>query len=184
MSLPTTRTASGSEAPAGLVNGETLRVVAATLRLPQQAGELLVRHGLPAAPQPGEWYPVAKWLQVLADIEAHYGRPTLYAAGLQVVEHSVWPEGLITLEQALASLNTSLRANIQGDDIGSYRCETIGPRALRVECITPAPADYEYGLITGLARRLKPTGAVRVRVQLVEEPAPATPGRKCFLVSW
>lgn len=114
---------------AGTVNGESIRSVLVAFQSLPLIQALLVAHGLPADPQPGQWYPVSAWLAVLAEVEARFGAPTVYAAGLQVVQQSVWPADLSTLPEALAALEAAHRLNVRGRHTGHYRLEALGPRA-------------------------------------------------------
>ncbi|AYA37843.1 hypothetical protein D3Y59_12790 [Hymenobacter oligotrophus] len=166
------------------VNGATLSVVLKAFRIPQQAQNLLKKHGLPANPDANAWYSLRAWLNVLADLGKEYGSSTQYAAGLHIVEQCIWPAGLRTLPQAIESMNTALRCNIQGGNIGYYRSHPIGPNEIQVECFTPAPPDYESGIIMGLARKFKPAGALRVQVTPEKLPANSSAGLKRFRVSW
>lgn len=170
--------------PNATINGESIRSVLAAFQLPQLGRELLERHGLPAAPLAGHWYPMQAWLDVLTELEERYGSQTVYQAGLQVVDNSVWPPDLTDLRTALDALHTAYTANVHGQNIGYYRVEAAGPQQLRVLCFTPNPPDFECGIITGLARRFKPADTVRLRVDK-EETAPDAPVHlKQFRVSW
>ena len=157
--------------PPATINGESLQSLVAVFALPAQAHAVLVRHGLPTAPQAGHWYPLRAWLDVLAEVAERFGDQTLYAAGLQLAACSVWPPDLRTLPQALRALTAACRLNIRGADTGEYRVEALGPTEMQVLCATPAPREFEHGLLTGLARKFKPPGAVRVRVT-AEPPVP------------
>ncbi|WP_139921528.1 hypothetical protein [Hymenobacter sp. DG01] len=170
--------------PAAEINGTSLRVALAAFQIEQQARSILVRHGLPEEPQAGSWYPLQAWLDVLADMEARFGAQTVYAAGLQVIRHSLWPAHLQTLPQALGSLQQAHQSNVRGKEIGYYRAEEQGPQAMRVECFTPVPLNFDHGIITGVARKFRPAGSLRV--QVVPEPPQATApaGLKRFSVSW
>jgi hypothetical protein len=170
--------------PAATINGESIGSVLAAFQMPQQARELLERHGLPAAPVAGNWYPMQRWLDVLAELEERFGSQSVYQAGLQVIDNSVWPTSLKDLSAALNALQTAYSANVHGHDMGYYRAEAVDACQIRVQCLTPNPSDFECGIITGLARRFKPPGAVRIRVEK-QEPAPgASPHLKQFLVRW
>lgn len=170
--------------PTAEINGTSLRVALAAFQMTQQARNMLSRHGLPEEPEASRWYPLQAWLDVLADIEAHFGAQTVYAAGLQVIKYSVWPAHLQTLPQALRSLQQVHQSNVRGKEIGYYRAEEQGAQAMRVECFTPVPLNFDHGIITGVARKFRPAGSLRV--QVVAEPPQATDpaGLKRFSVSW
>ncbi|UYZ58226.1 hypothetical protein [Hymenobacter latericus] len=166
------------------VNGATLGVVLKAFRIPQQAQNLLKKHGLPANPDRNAWYSLQAWLDLLGDLGEEYGSTTQYAAGLEVVEQCVWPAGLGSLPQAIEALDAALRCNIQGGNIGYYRSTVAGRHEIIVECFTPAPPDYECGIIMGLARKFKPATAIRVFVTR-EQPRQSDPeALKRFKVSW
>jgi hypothetical protein len=166
------------------INGDTIQAVIAALHVPEQAQQLLVKHGLPAAPQRGSWYPAASWYALLTELEQAYGGQTLYATGLQVIHTSQWPPNLHTMHEALHALDQAYRANMRGADIGYYRVEGIGPREIRVVCWTPNPMEFDCGIVTGLVRKFKPMGALRVRVDTKELPATVSAPMKHFRVSW
>lgn len=166
------------------INGESIGAVLAAFQIPQQARNLLVRHGLPAEPVAGQWYSMQAWLDVLAEVEQRYGSQTVYHAGLQVVDNSIWPSNLRDLRTALEALNAAYHTNVRGKNIGYYRVEAVGPRALQVSCLTPNPADFDRGIVTGLARRFKPADAVRLRVEKHETNPKDPADLKQFLVTW
>lgn len=170
--------------PAAEIIGASLRVTLAAFQLPQKAQELLVLHGLPADPEPDQWYPVGAWLRVLRDMEQHYGPQTVYAAGLQVVQLSRWPTNFLTLREVLRSLDQAHRVNVRGKNVGYYRVEELGPRELRIECLTPVPTEFDRGIITGVTRKFRPDGAVRVQVLLEPFWTEGPPELKRFHVRW
>ena len=166
------------------INGNTLRALIASFHLPHLAREMLVRYGLPADPEPGHWYPLQAWLDVLSELELFYGEHTVYPVGLQIISTSVWPTHIATLEQALRALDESCRLNVQGKTIGYYRVEGEYPRQMVVECLTPTPVSFECGIITGLAREFKPADSLRVQVRQQNIPLDASPLLKRFVVKW
>ena len=170
--------------PEAEINGETIRVMLAAFQLPRHGENIMRKHGLPAEPELGNWYPMQAWLNVLNELEAAYGEQTVYAAGLQIVHHSLWPPTIHTLTEALQTLEAVRQANMRGRAIGYYAVEAQGPRAVRVVCSNPSPASFDHGLLTGLARKFKPAEAVRVRVLKEETPAGFPATLKWFHVSW
>ncbi|WP_070742380.1 hypothetical protein [Hymenobacter coccineus] len=166
------------------VNGATIQLVLAACLVPHIGTQLLTKHGLPAQPQAEEWYPLQAWLDVLADLEQRTWEDTIYAAGLRAIDLCVWPPNLHTLSDALAALEQACRANIRGQNIGYYQVDELGPHEARVRCLTPTPAEFERGILTGLARRYQPARGLRVRVE--PEPTPPNAPRllKWFRVSW
>ncbi len=170
--------------PAATVNGDTLRALLATFHIPQLAREMLEKYGLPANPQPGHWYSLQAWLDVLSELELFYGDRTVYAVGLQVATSSLWPAHITTLEQALHALDETCRLNIKGTTIGYYRIESQQPRKIWVHCLTPTPVDFERGIITGLARKFKPLDSLRVEITRENMPLDAPHLLKRFQVKW
>ncbi|SHI33470.1 hypothetical protein SAMN02745146_0566 [Hymenobacter daecheongensis DSM 21074] len=170
--------------PAAEVNGRNIQIVLDALPVPQQATALLRKHGLPTQPEPDSWYSWQAWLDVLAELEEIHGAPTLYAAGLQCITHSLWPPNLHTMHEALLALDWAYHANVRGQELGYYRVEGRGLREVRVVCLTPNPVEFDRGIITGLVRKFKPMGAGHVRVEAEPTPAGSPPGLKWFAVSW
>ena len=166
------------------INGETIGAMLAAFHIPQHGGNLLQKHGLPAQPQAGVWYPMQAWLNVLGELEAEYGEETVYAAGFQIGQYSQWPPTVQTLAAALQALEAVRQANMRGRHIGYYRVEEPSPRGVRVVCSNPSPAAFDHGLLTSLARKFKPAGAIRVRVTREESPEGSPDTLKWFRVSW
>lgn len=170
--------------PVATINGNTLRALLATFHIPHLAREMLEKYGLPADPQLGHWYPLQGWLDVLSELELFYGERTVYAVGLQVAKSSVWPAHITTLEQALQSLSEACHLNVKGTTIGYYRTESVQPRKIVVQCLTPTPLDFECGIITGLARKFKPADSLRIEVARESTPLDAPHLLKRFQVKW
>lgn len=171
--------------PAALINGASVRSVLAGLRLLGRGPELLLRHGLPESPTPGQWYSMQAWLNVLRDVEQEFGQETLYAVGLQVVEHAELPPSLTSLPQALRALDLIYRTNVHGRNMGYYRVVHEKPTEILLHCRTPNPPAFERGIITGLTRRFKPADALRVRVEEAPtRPDPADPHLTAYVVNW
>lgn len=170
--------------PQAEISGDTLGALVASFLLPQLARDLLVKHGLPAVPEPEQWYTLQAWLDVLSEVEIFYGQQTVYAVGLQVATCSRWPIHLTSLDQALEALDEACKANVRGTSIGYYRTVAHEARMLLVECLTPTPADFECGLITGLAHRFQPADSLRLRVSSEPLGLDAPPLLKRFRIRW
>ncbi|NVO32279.1 hypothetical protein [Hymenobacter lapidiphilus] len=170
--------------PAAEINGDSVRAVLAGLFLPHQGRDLLIRHGLPAPPVPGQWYPMQAWLNILAEAEDRFGAGTLYQTGLLMVDNGVFPTGMPTLLEALAALDGVYNANVRGRHMGYYRAHASGPREVRMERCTPHPQEFELGVITGLARRYKPAEAVRLAVEVDRRVPPEGLYKTTFHISW
>jgi hypothetical protein len=170
--------------PLGLVNGETLQAVNIAFHVPGHAHRLLREHGLPSLPEAGEWYPLQGWLNLLGELEEGYGGQTVYAVGLQIASCSNWPSNIIHLVDALASLDQACCSNIESTPMGYYRSVRLSAKSVRVVCHTPTPPDFEYGIITGLARKFKPPGSLRIRVEKEALPANSERLLKQFLITW
>ncbi|UYZ57639.1 hypothetical protein [Hymenobacter latericus] len=167
------------------INGESVRSLLAGLRLANQGPELLARHGIAENPEPGKWYSMQAWLDVLADVEAEFGPETLYSIGLQVVDHSQFPASLHTLSQAMRGLDLTYRTNVHGQNMGYYHVVRETDHELVLHCRTPNPVPFDLGIITGLARRFKPADAVRVKVEVEpERPVPTDPHLTAFSIRW
>ncbi|SFQ81245.1 hypothetical protein [Hymenobacter arizonensis] len=170
--------------PLAEINGDSVRAVLTGVFLPHQCREMMGRHGLPALPRPGQWYPMQAWLNLLAEIEQQFGPRTLYQTGLLMVDHGVFPTGMPTLLAALQALDGVYQTNVRGVRMGYYRASEVAARELRMERCTPHPVEFEHGVVTGLARRYKPAGAVRLSVDL--DPSGPAEGlyKNSFRVTW
>lgn len=169
--------------PTAEINGDSVGAVVAGIFVPALGQELLARQGLPATPQPGQWYPMQAWLNLLAEAEDRLGALTLYQTGVLMVDHGVFPTGMPSLLSALQALDGVCRANVRGHDMGHYRVEEAGARRLLMHRRTPHPPEFERGVVTGLARRYKPAEAVRLLVE-VHLGAVATAYETTFLITW
>lgn len=167
--------------PEAEINGDSVRAVVSGMFVPMLGQQLLTRHGLPAAPLPGQWYAMQAWLNLLAEVEDRLGPLTLYQTGVLMVDHGVFPTGMPTLLSALQSLDGVYQANVRGRN-GYYRVEEAGEQALLMHRHTPHPHEFERGVVTGLARRYKPAGAVRLRVE--DTPSPQSAYHSTFRISW
>lgn len=170
--------------PAGVIRSQTLKAVFHVLQMERQRKDLLTQFSLPDESQMGEWISWQTWLNMLEYIEEHYSGKTVYSIGLQIINVSVWPQNIHTMHEGLNALDIAYKMNIRGEKIGSYEIEGKGLRSVRIVCDTPNPADFDCGIITGITRKFKPLGAVRVRVE-PEETTPQSPSYlKWFHVSW
>ncbi|KUG09093.1 hypothetical protein ASU33_19940 [Solirubrum puertoriconensis] len=149
----------------------------------QQAGVLLRRHNLPEKVLPGQWVPLSAWLNLLEELSGSGGEQTVYSVGLRVLEQKCWPTSAISLAEAVKQLNRTYGERVRGG-YGYYRTESQSPHRLLVECLTPFPAAFDLGVITGLARRYKPAEALRVRVETQASLVVSPTAVKRLLVSW
>jgi hypothetical protein len=170
--------------PAAEIRSENLNAVFQTLQVGQERLALLSRFELPSQPQEGEWYSWQVWVSMLEYMKEHYGSQIVYSVGLQVINESIWPPNIHTLHEALNALDTAYKLNIRGEYIGSYSIEGKGLRSIRIVCDTPNPIEFDRGIITGIGRKFKPLGVMRVQVEPERTPSEAPVHLKWLEVSW
>jgi hypothetical protein len=159
------------------------------------ARRILVKNGIPRV-LPEEWYSQQRWLDVLREIAASIGEHTLYAIGKKVPESAVWPQAITSIEAGLASIDVAYHLNhrVEGEilfnaetgamkeGIGHYQCHPDGDRRILMVCHTPYPSVFDRGIITGVARKFKPTVEV---IKDEAQPSRAQGADACtFVVKW
>lgn len=147
------------------VNGETvLSIVDGMGAFRNTALKILAENGI-NDPQPGQWYSQQAWLDAFQTIAQQVGKHTLYLIGQKIPENAKFPAGIDTLAKALASIDVAYHMNHRGGEIGYYRYEPLTERSAQMVCRNPYPCDFDRGIITAMAQKFKPQGAISVRVR-------------------
>jgi hypothetical protein len=122
----------------------------------------LDRYGLTEV-DPGAWYPLQLWLDVLSDMDEQSGGGAMFdfvSIGMKIIETAQFPPEFSTLsmKQAIMTANDLYRANMRGGDFGEYIIDQLNDNHLRITTRIPYPDDVAYGQLYGMARRFAPPG--------------------------
>ncbi len=167
------------------VTGETvLSIVKGMMFGEDRAQRVLAAHGI-RDPQPGIWYRQQDWLDAFQEIAQTLGPNTLFSIGQKIPEQAKFPPSIDTLEKGLAAIDVAYQMNHRGGPIGSYRFVPAGERRALIICDNPYPSDFDRGIITAMANRMKPAGSF-VSVALdPERPTRKSGGETCtFVITW
>lgn len=120
---------------------------------------VLEKHGLGNI-EPDKWYPIQSYLNFYKEIAESRGYSiNLMKIGMMVPEKATFPPELKTIQDAFLKLDEAYHMNHRGGDFGHYYARIVGPRQIDVVAHNPFPCDLDYGIVQGLARRFKPSGA-------------------------
>ena len=111
-------------------------------------------------PQPNGWYSQQAWLDSFMAIAEKVGPNTLYQAGRQIPAQHKFPPGIDSLETVLADLDQAYRMAHRGGEVGHYHFQILGLNSGQMTCDNPYPCDFDRGIISALAERFEPPGAL------------------------
>ena len=136
-------------------------------------------------PQPDKWYPQQAWLDSFKVIADKVGPNTLYQVGRQVPQQYNFPPGINSIESAMSDLDEAYRMSHRGGEVGHYRFRILGLNVGQMTCDNPYPCDFDRGIISALAERFEPPGAlVDVRHQ-EDAPCKKQGADSCtYTISW
>jgi len=126
-------------------------------------------------PQPEEWYPLSKFLDVLMAVEQNTGESALNKVGESTPRFLDWPGEVESPQAGLDHLEEIYKEEHRSAD-GSYTCEPQGQGQAVITSTTPYPVAWEVGFIKGTVQHF---GAEYGRVDATEE-GPET----VFEVNW
>lgn len=164
---------SGSRSAEGKVIGENVQVcVDGVMSVFQtRLREMLNDEGIEEPdPNPGEWYPVSKFISVLEDIEADAGENALRKVGEATPQFMDWPGAANSPDSALSSVATVFSSVHQGLP-GELTYEDTGDEVCEITSTTPYPQAWEKGFLKGTAEEF---GSAYTRVEVVDESGETT----------
>jgi len=160
-------------------------IIAAFRAVPSIALKHLERQGI-ATPGPdgrllfaAEWVPMQAWVALAHGLVQEAGEAAVYASGLRIMEHALWPPHVHDIESAMRSVDVAYHMNHRKsgvvmfdpttgrmlEGIGHFAVNRVqGERRLVVTCDTPYPCDLDRGVMTGTVIRFSP------RAQVVHQP--------------
>ncbi|MFW9993776.1 MAG: hypothetical protein ACFFD4_17150 [Candidatus Odinarchaeota archaeon] len=144
-----------------LVNGATIMSVVDGLGVFKKLAENIFRYaGLPIpeeiVPDADHWYSQQRWLDAFKIIAERVGSRTLFRIGLKIPENAVFPPEINDVESALQSIDVAYHMNHKNygtNGLGHYRCVKTGEKEIRIVCDNPYPCDFDWGIITAMAKR-------------------------------
>lgn len=95
-----------------------------------------------------EWYLQQDVLDILRELNQ---TADLVALGMSMPEPELFPE-LRTIPDALNMLNIAYQMDHQGENVGEYRFLHTGHHIGRMNCHTPYPADFDFGLLYAILK--------------------------------
>lgn len=126
-------------------------------------------------PQPDEWYPLEKFLDVLTAVERNTGKNALAKIGESTPRFLDWPTTVDSPAAGLSHL-PEMYEDKHRQASGEYTCTEVDETNLEITSTTPYPTQWEMGVLKGTAEHF---GARYARVDIVEEG-----GKTTFEVSW
>jgi hypothetical protein len=115
---------------------------------------------------PEGWYN----LQAALDgLRAFSQMSSLFNAGLLIPEHAVFPPGIETLQDVLAALDTAYHMNHRNGEIGHYRLAVVDDHHMQMAGENPYPCEFDFGLLTYLARHF-PLNGTEAEVIVTHDP--------------
>jgi hypothetical protein len=119
---------------------------------------ILKKYGLSQI-DPGTWYPLQQWLNVLSEIsEQNNAMFNMVAIGAAISETAILPPGAenLSLEQILFAINDVYQMQHQGN-VGHIATEKVSDTHIKLTVCVPYPDDLEYGTTYGFVRRFLPS---------------------------
>ncbi|MCR9145303.1 MAG: hypothetical protein NXI24_23895 [bacterium] len=143
------------------------------------------------------WYSAGPNVRMFELLKERVGANTLRQAGRSVPENAIFPPGVDTIQQGLASIDAAYHLNHAQDGvplmnpetgeivdiIGRYRTEEIpGKNEIHVTSDSPYPSEFDEGIVAAMARRFEPGARVRLDDS---RPNRLNGGDACtYIVNW
>ncbi len=113
-------------------------------------------------PKAEKWYPLQKLMNIFNEMQTRGGSwSNFIALGVAIADHSVKPDGAITLVQTLERWDEFYQVNHRNGKI--TRVETLKVHETAYQLVFDLhhnyPHDFVYGLVYGTCRNLLPQGA-------------------------
>lgn len=139
---------------------------------------ILDDHGIEQPdPQPDEWYPMAKFIEILEVVGEDVGENAQEKIGEATPKFVDWPttpDSPATALESLLEMYEDTHRNVDGE----YSFYQTDDSEARITSTTPYPEAWEKGMLKGTAEE---HGAAYASVEVVED---TQHGNKLFEVSW
>jgi hypothetical protein len=142
--------------PKAQVRAANVRATLDAFKLVPTMGQRLIKkHKLNVQDlQPDRYVPVQNWLDALQEIQYEVGREKVRAVGRGIVENANFPPHFTDAETMLMASNDIYRMNHRGD-VGQYVVTRLPDNVIRIQCCTPYPRMFEWGVIEGMTKNNK-----------------------------
>jgi len=168
------------------VSGQAVLSVVEWLGAFKEAGlNILAGNGI-HDPKPGQWYSQQSWLDAFKTIAELVGEASLFYIGEKIPESADWPQGIDSIEQALASIDVAYHLNHRGGEIGHYTFQKTGDRSGKMVCNNPYPCHFDRGIVEAIGTMFKPEDSSFVNVVHDDsQPCRRKEADSCtYLISW
>ncbi len=125
----------------------------------------LQNHGIRDV-SPTDWYNLQYALDGLHEFAQV---SSLFNAGLMIPEHAVFPPGIDSLQDVLAALDVAYHMNHRNGEIGHYHLTMINERHWQMVGQNPYPCEFDFGLLSYLAR-VFPVNGAETEVKVIHDP--------------
>lgn len=171
------------------VNGQTIQsfIKGVTPQFRQKVLQILANNGI-SNPEKLIWYNQQEWLNAFKQIYDTIGSHTLFSIGKAIPDSATFPENIITLKDALESIDIAYHDNHRDGEIGYYRLtefNEIERKAVMV-CQNPYPCPFDRGIITSIVRKFKPVDSLNHEVELDSNKENRLDGAESstYLINW
>jgi hypothetical protein len=178
------------------VSGTSAKAMVEAMRPYDRVVEsLLTKHNL-GDMRTDSWYPMQVFVELLRVVASDIGENSLFAIGKRVPEVVLWPPDINDIDAGLASIDVAYHMNHRDskgvlfdpatgtmrEGIGHYQFERTGPRSAIMVCSTPYPSELDRGIVTGTARKWKPSADA---VLDQSKPTRKSGGESCtYSIEW
>jgi hypothetical protein len=147
--------------------------------------------------EPGNWYPLERWLHALERIGNEFGHYLLYQSGMTTPKNAVFPPTVIDIHSALKCIDIAYHMNhaVRGEGmfdpgtgemregIGHYVYSNVpGRNLITIESSTPYPCDFDRGIVIAMAHRFQPAATL---THDTSRPCRKSGGGSCaYHVTW
>jgi hypothetical protein len=142
--------------PKAQVRAANVRATLDAFKLVPSLGQRLIKkHKLNVEDlQPDRYVLVQHWLDALQEIQFEVGREKVRSVGRAIVENANFPPHFLDAETMLLASNDIFLMNHRGN-VGRYVVTRMPDYGLRVQCETPYPRMFEWGVIEGMTKNTK-----------------------------
>ncbi|RLD79594.1 MAG: hypothetical protein DRJ10_08630 [Bacteroidetes bacterium] len=171
------------------VNGQTIQsfIKGVTPQFRQKVIQILANNGISNL-EKLKWYNQQEWLNAFKQIYDTIGSHTLFSIGKAIPDSATFPENIVSLRDALQSIDIAYHNNHKGGEIGYYRLTKFNEleRKAMMVCKNPYPCPFDRGIITSIVRKFKPVDSLNHEVELDKSSPDKLDDEesRTYLISW
>jgi hypothetical protein len=168
------------------VKGQSIMAVVSAMSLIQKrALKILADRGITPL-EKETWYPLDRILEAFHAIHQEIGPNTIRAVGRKIPENAQFPPDIVTVEDALRSIDVAYKMNHRGPgSIGGYHFTTTSERTGKMVCDNPYPCPMDEGLLEAMGERFRPKDSLWVRVEHQPGSCRVSGATACsFKITW